>query len=183
VDIFLVRHGEAAASWGKDPDPGLSPLGKTQARATADVLLARIDSPVEIISSPLQRAQETAEPLARALGLQIAIDDAYREVPAPVPLAQRQTWLRQFMQQGWSEQPEELCQWRDRILDQLRELTTPTVIFTHFLVLNAVVGHLLKRPEILNFWPDNASVTQLKLEGGTLVLEELGAQLDRGVVN
>ena len=29
--IYLVRHGEAAASWGDHPDPGLSELGQKQA--------------------------------------------------------------------------------------------------------------------------------------------------------
>ena len=28
TQIWIVRHGEAAASWEKDPDPGLSALGQ-----------------------------------------------------------------------------------------------------------------------------------------------------------
>ena len=30
VEIILIRHGEAESSWGDDPDPGLSNLGKSQ---------------------------------------------------------------------------------------------------------------------------------------------------------
>ena len=39
TQIWIVRHGEAAASWEKDPDPGLSALGQEQAERTAQALL------------------------------------------------------------------------------------------------------------------------------------------------
>ena len=87
--LYLVRHGEAAARWGEDPDPGLSELGRAQARRTQMSLIDELTGPVSIISSPLRRARETAAPLAGALGAQIRIDDAFREIPAPVPLAQQ----------------------------------------------------------------------------------------------
>jgi len=182
VDIFLVRHGEAAASWAQDPDPGLSPLGAQQAQATAELLLPRLDTDVSLVSSPLQRARETADPLARALGLQVSINDAFCEIPAPVPLDQRQNWLRGFMKQDWAAQPEQLVRWRDDAMGQLRCLKKPTVVFTHFLVLNAVVGRILERPETLYFWPDNASYTHLALRNNKLELIELGVQMDT-VVN
>ena len=183
MDIFLVRHGEAAASWGQDPDPGLSTLGEQQAVATTKLLLPRMGSNVALVSSPLLRAQETAQPLAQSLGLDISIDDAFREIPAPVPLGDRKTWLRGFMQQSWCDQPEELLKWRDSAREQLLELKTPTVVFTHFLVLNAIVGSILGHAETLYFWPDNASITHLALQrDGTLELLSLGAQMDT-VVN
>ena len=31
ISIILIRHGEAAASWSEDPDPGLSDNGHEQA--------------------------------------------------------------------------------------------------------------------------------------------------------
>lgn len=183
MDIFLVRHGEAAAAWGQDPDPGLSSLGEQQAKDTAELLLPRLPADISLISSPLQRARETAQPLVDTMGMQISIDDAFREIPAPVPLADRQNWLRTFMKQSWSEQPEELLRWRDHALNQLLGLQTTTVVFTHFLVLNAVVGSIQGRAETLCFWPDNGSVTQLNLTGeGVLDLIELGVQMDT-VVN
>lgn len=179
MDIFLVRHGEAAASWGQDPDPGLSELGKQQAIAATELLLPKLDDAVQVISSPLLRAQETAHPLLEARQDELVINDAFREIPAPVPLADRKTWLRGFMKQRWSEQPEELLQWRANALTQLRQLTKPTVIFSHFLVLNAVVGAIEAQAETLVFWPDNASITQLQLgSNGELSLVALGDQMD-----
>ena len=183
MDIFLVRHGEAAAAWGQDPDPGLSALGGRQAVAAADNLLPRLAANVKLVSSPLKRAQETASPLSASLGLPVSINEAFCEIPAPVPLADRQTWLRSFMAQRWSEQPAEILQWRDAAMEQLLSLAAPTVIFSHFLVLNAVVGTISGHADTLYFWPDNASITHLKMRSdGTLALAELGEQMET-VVN
>jgi probable phosphoglycerate mutase len=177
MDIYLVRHGEAAASWGEDPDPGLSALGRQQAGVAADTLAQRLAGNAQIVSSPLRRARETADPLAARLGLDVREDAAFREVPAPVPLPQRQAWLRQFMRQQWSEQDAGLLAWRDTALQYLRALESPGVVFTHFLVINAVVGQVLGRREILCFWPDNGSITHLRRSGDALSLVEQGEEM------
>ena len=183
MDIYLVRHGEAAAHWGEDPDPGLSELGAQQAVRAAKQLSPKLGiGEVNLISSPLLRAQETAAPLVESLSLPLSIDEAFREVPAPVPLQDRKQWLQTFMKQQWQEQPDSLQAWRDAALVQLHGLNRPSVIFTHFLVLNAVVGELMERSETLFFWPDNASITHLTLTAGKLELVELGAQMET-VVN
>lgn len=162
--IYLVRHGEAAASWGESPDPGLSELGHQQAQAAAIHLKAQLQSPdVFLLSSPLLRAQETAIPLAHSLGREVCIDERFREVPSPVPLAERQDWLRGFMRQQWSEQEADLHSWRESIVEAVEELSGSAIIFTHFLVINALVGWYQKRSETLVFWPDNASVTVLEM--------------------
>jgi probable phosphoglycerate mutase len=182
VDIYLVRHGEAAASWSEDPDPGLSAQGTQQASAVADSLASRLADDTLLVSSPLRRAQETAAPLATRLGLTVYENAAFREVPAPVPLPQRQTWLRRFMRQQWHEQPAELHDWRTTALQHLLDLETSAVVFTHFLVINAVVGQVLGREETLCFWPDNGSITHLRRAGDALSLVEQGAEM-RTVVN
>ncbi len=60
--ITMVRHGQAAAGFSDDLDPGLSALGREQADAAA-AALAPI-GPQPIIASPLRRCRETAAPLA-----------------------------------------------------------------------------------------------------------------------
>ena len=177
MDIFLVRHGEAAASWSQSSDPGLSELGREQARAAAVQLQPIVADDTQLISSPLARAQETAEPLAAILEQPVAIDKVYSEIPSPVPLEQRQTWLRQFMQQRWDEQSADLHAWRAGAYRSLAAQQRPVVVFTHFLVINAVVGQILGRPETLHFYPDNGSVTQLRLADTELELVELGREL------
>ena len=177
MDIYLVRHGEAAASWSESADPGLSELGWQQAETAADALALVLPAETQLISSPLQRARETAEPLARRLQADVTIDPTFREVPSPVPLAERQAWLREFMQQQWSEQGEDLTRWRHAAYDAAMAFTTTTVVFTHFLVLNAVVGVIEDYPDVLRFWPDNGSVTHLRRSGDTLALVQLGEQI------
>ena len=178
MDIFLVRHGEAAAGWGHSSDPGLSELGVRQAGEVAIALLPQLSAATKLLSSPLARARETAIPLADALEKEVIVQDAFREVPAPVPLPQRQTWLRGFMQQQWPGQPASLTEWRDRALCELLRQRHPAVVFTHFLLINAIVGRVLQRPEILCFWPDNGSITRLRLTGATLELVSLGREME-----
>ncbi|MFT4615592.1 MAG: broad specificity phosphatase PhoE [Bacteroidia bacterium] len=181
MDLFLVRHGEAAASWGESTDPGLSELGREQAVAAAQILQPQASADTRLVSSPLARAQETCTPLAQALQRDVAIDDVFCEVPSPVPLEQRQDWLRGFMQQEWAEQEESLLAWRDSAYARLLSFDAPTVVFTHFLVINAVVGVIEDYPATLRFWPDNGSITHLRHTGERLELVALGAEIETRV--
>ncbi|WP_073391922.1 histidine phosphatase family protein [Jatrophihabitans endophyticus] len=77
VTVHLLRHGEvhnpAGVLYGRLPGFGLSELGERQARAAADWLAGR--DLAHLVASPLQRAQQTAAPLAEATGLDIATDE------------------------------------------------------------------------------------------------------------
>jgi probable phosphoglycerate mutase len=176
MKIFLVRHGEAAAPWHEADDPGLSQRGREQAAATAEQLQQQVEAGIRLISSPLLRARETARPLAQNLDAPIAVVEAFREIPAPVPLAERQEWLRTVARQSWSEQHERVQEWQQSLLQQLQQLRQPTVVFTHFMVLNAIVGALTAKDRVVCFLPENASVTTLQWTGDALQLVELGQQ-------
>ncbi len=182
MNLYLVRHGEAAAKWGEHSDPGLSELGQQQAGEDCQYLLDRLSGGARLFSSPLARARETAEPLAAALEQQPLIDDRIREIPAPVPLPDRQNWLRGFMNERWDQQPDSLRQWRHSARDMMLEQTGDAVFFTHFLVINAIVGQVLQHPDTLYFWPDNGSVTHLRIYNEQLELVELGRDM-KTVVN
>jgi broad specificity phosphatase PhoE len=75
--VHLVRHGEvdnpAGLLYGRLPDFHLSELGKEMAERIAEYFRGR--DVVHLRSSPLERAQETAAPLAGELGLPVVIDD------------------------------------------------------------------------------------------------------------
>src|SRR5215813_9858788 len=75
--VHLVRHGEVANPdgilYGRLPGFGLSEDGQMMAKAAADFLTGR-DVTV-IRSSPLERAVQTAEPIAAQFGLSIEIDE------------------------------------------------------------------------------------------------------------
>ena len=75
--VHLVRHGEVAnpggVLYGRIPDFHLSEDGQVMAKAAADFMAGR-DVTV-LRSSPLERARETAEPIAAQLGLPIEVDE------------------------------------------------------------------------------------------------------------
>jgi broad specificity phosphatase PhoE len=75
--VHLLRHGEVHnpnhVLYGRLPGYHLSANGRMMAAAAADYFDAR---PVAaVFASPLERAQETAQPVADRLGLQITTDD------------------------------------------------------------------------------------------------------------
>jgi broad specificity phosphatase PhoE len=75
--VHLVRHGEVdnpnGVLYGRIPGYHLSEAGRLMAKSAADFLAGR-DVTV-IRSSPLERALETAEPIAAEFGLPIEVDD------------------------------------------------------------------------------------------------------------
>jgi broad specificity phosphatase PhoE len=75
--VHLLRHGEVhnptGVLYGRLPGYRLSDRGRAMAERLAETLAAR--DVRSVVSSPLQRAQETAAPVAAALGLDIGTDD------------------------------------------------------------------------------------------------------------
>ena len=74
--VHLLRHGEVdnprGVIYGRLPDYHLSANGRAMAIAAADFFSER--PVVALFSSPLERAMETATPVAERLGLEIVID-------------------------------------------------------------------------------------------------------------
>ena len=70
--LFLVRHAEAAPGEPDELRP-LTPAGRAAARALGERLAA--EQPTAVISSPLLRARDTAEQIARASGLEPVPDE------------------------------------------------------------------------------------------------------------
>jgi|SRR4249919_2492776 len=70
--LYLVRHAEAAPG---DPDElrRLTPSGRAAARDLGRKLAE--DEPDAVLASPLLRARETAEEIARAAGVEVEPDD------------------------------------------------------------------------------------------------------------
>jgi broad specificity phosphatase PhoE len=114
--VHLVRHGEvhnpAGLLYGRLPDYHLSDRGREMARTVADHLRDR--DIVHLRCSPLERAQETMEPIADALGLPVTTDDRVVEaanyleglkVSFPGLLRKPRSWwyFRNFRTPTWGE--------------------------------------------------------------------------------
>jgi broad specificity phosphatase PhoE len=186
--LYLIRHGKPSATWGgDDDDPGLDETGQAQARAARDWLMAlpAHERPTKVVSSPLRRCRETAEPTARALGVEIEVDARVGEIPTPMGLSadERGPWLREAFAGTWAgvKGDRDYDAWRREITASLAA-RADTAVFSHYVATNAVVSQLLGDPKVLAFRPDHTSITILETDGETLTLVEKGREATTGVL-
>ena len=172
--IYLVRHAKPAAAWGDQPDPGLDPLGATQATAVAQHLANAI-ARAPVYTSPLRRCRETAQPLCDLWQCAATVLPAVAEVPSPpMDSAARREWLTEAMRGTWralhDQAPHgsvDYLQWRRSVVDALLALPSDCIICTHYIIC---------------FRPDHASVTVFDTAAGRLRLVELGREAQTGVL-
>ena len=180
--IVMVRHGRAAAGFGSHRDPGLDDVGRAQAEAAAEELVARFEKPVPIYSSPLMRAQETAAALARRWGSEVILEPRVAEIPSPTEdLRERARWLQGVMAGKWTDLPEELIRWRQELIDCVLGFETDAVVFCHFIAINVVVGAATGAEGLIVFRPDNGSVTDVGSNARNFESINLGTKADTRV--
>ena len=152
--ILLARHGQsewnAAGRWQGHADPGLSELGRRQARAAAQVI-GMVDA---VMASDLQRAIQTAEIIAEVLGVgPVEIEPLFKERDVGewsgltrVEIAERWPgWIedRARRPDGWEPDDDVL----DRALRAIAIVATrypdaDVLVVTHGGLINAVERHL-----------------------------------------
>jgi probable phosphomutase (TIGR03848 family) len=182
--FLLIRHalcdsvGRSIA--GRQRGVQLNDTGRRQAQRLADRL-----SPVQlagVYSSPLERAVDTARPIASKQGLAVQVVEGLNEIDfgdwtgrALTDLDQLPDWQRFNRLRGSSSIPGgesmvEVLARALRELDRLRELhpapEAKVAVVSHGDVLRAVVAHLLGIP--LNFMQrlqiDPASVSAVEMD-------------------
>jgi broad specificity phosphatase PhoE len=180
--IYMIRHGKPAATWGEpDEDPGLDEIGRAQALAAAEALLAlpEGDRPTRVVSSPLKRCRETAAPFAAALGVAVHIDPMVGEIPTPKALSpdERPAWLRNAFTGLWGQIEGDLDYdgWRRGVASAVAGYEGAAV-FSHYVAINAAVSTALEDERVMGFRPDHASITTFRNEDGRLVLVEKGSE-------
>lgn len=121
--VHVMRHGEVhnpeKVLYGRLPGYNLSERGRLQAQAAADWLAAH--DVTYVVASPLERAQQTAAPIAAAHGLDIATDDdlieswndfeGKRVAPGDGALRDPRNWprLRNPRKPSWGEPYDEIA--------------------------------------------------------------------------
>jgi len=180
-EIVLVRHGRASGGWDDDPDPGLDAVGAAQALRVAD-LLGPLGEPVSpaLVTSPLRRCRETAEPLARRWSVTPTVEPRVAEIPSPmgVPLGERVPWLRAAMAGTWSALGPRYEAYRDEVVATIAALPAGAVVVSHFVAINAVLGACLGDDQVLLRSLDNTSVTVIGVSGAGLQLIAGGDEAD-----
>jgi broad specificity phosphatase PhoE len=185
----MIRHAKPSATWGhaNSEDPGLDELGRQQAGAARDALLAIPEAfrPKKVISSPLRRCQETALPFAHALGVDLIIDPVFGEVPTPaaVGLEDRAAWLKEAFSGRWDaiRGDRDYEAWRRSIADALPSYEG-CAVFSHYVAINGAVSFVTGNPMVLAFRPDHASITTFSVQDGAVSRFELGREAVTGVL-
>jgi len=176
--LILVRHGRAAQGW-EVPDPGLDDVGRSQAEAVADVLAGAF-TPRPILTSPLTRCRQTAVPLATRWGVEPTVEPGVAELPSPpgVATVDRSAWLRTHMAGTWSELGPMFVDFRDSVLATLADIPADSVVFSHFIAINAAIGAAVGDDHLVVLHLDNTSRTIVDVDSGGFRLIEGGAEAD-----
>lgn len=180
--VHLVRHGRAAAGWDDDPDPDLDEVGIAQAERVA-AALAPI-GPLALVTSPLLRCRRTVEPLERAWGVVASIEPSVAEIPSPegVAMGERVAWLRRAIEGSWAALGPRYASYRDEVVRWVAARAVDTVVVSHFVAINAVIGACTGDDRVVVRRLDNCSVTRVRVvregPGAGLHLIESGSEAD-----
>jgi broad specificity phosphatase PhoE len=185
--LYLIRHARPAGSFGDSVDPGLDEVGKSQVEQVAD-LIARQTRSLPVYTSPLRRCRETAQPLAAIWGVQPIIFDEAGEIPSPpLSLAGRQSWLRKAMGGTWAELKQtapdgspDFDAWRTTLVSAISAIAGDSVIYSHFIAINAIIGAAQGIEQVVSFRPDHASVTTVDVGEGQITVRALGRETSEG---
>lgn len=189
--LYLLRHGRAAAGWDTAVDPPLDEVGQAQAERAAHHLqsmfeVEQIDTTnVDVVTSPLLRCRQTAAAFTAISGRAARVEDRIAEIPSPVGVAMsdRVSWLREAMQGTWADlarrEGETYARFHAHLIDWARGVQRPTVAFSHFVAINAVIGAGLADDRLVIRRLDNASITTMRVgTDGVLTMLQGGGEAD-----
>lgn len=159
--LYLVRHGEPAAGWDAEPDPGLSARGHEQAAALVEALPR-----LPLFASPLRRTRETAAPLSAAWGIEPTVEPGVGEiVTPPLEVAERSGWLGAILAARWADLGESERRWRQSVLGTFAAIARggDAVVVTHFVAINVALGARQHDDRVTVTHPAHCSVTPITL--------------------
>jgi broad specificity phosphatase PhoE len=172
--LILVRHGEPDEGHATQPgNPPLHARGHAQARRLA---LRRLASePIDrIVSSPQQRALDTAAPLARLMGIEVEVIDGFAECdlntaryrsPATIQREEPHRW-EEFLASPPRFLGTDPDVFRQTVLDAYAALFadgrgSTVAVFTHGMPVKIMVTLALGMARTDQFSIDHCSVTRV----------------------
>ena len=93
-------------------------------------------------------------------------------------MGERVAWLREAMAGEWAALGDRYTTYRDRVADHVAAIPTDTVVVSHFVAINAVIGACLGDDRLVIRSLDNTSVTLVETTPRGLVLVEAGHEAD-----
>lgn len=188
--IHLVRHGEVhnpdGVLYGRLPGFHLSTLGERMAHAAAVAVKVSGSDVTALVASPLQRAQESAQPFAEIFGLDIRTDERLIEPtnkfegrtfefgPQVILRPQSWPWVTNPFRPSWGEAYRSIA---DRMFAALEAAWSSTetgnvALVSHQLPIVAITRDLAGR----RLWHDPrkrrcslSSITTFERQGDTFV--------------
>jgi len=181
--FFLIRHGlnDSIGNWiaGRMAGVHLNSEGRVQAEKLADHL-ARLPI-VAVYTSPMERARETAEPIARKLGLEVQVCIGINEIDCGIwtgkrfdELKDQVRWKRYNRLRSGSRIPngELMLEAQTRAVQALEELCgrhpdQSVALISHGDVIRAVIAYFAGIPLDLftRIEVSCASVSVIELDG------------------
>jgi probable phosphoglycerate mutase len=173
--IVLVRHGRPDEGHAERPqDPPLAADGRRQAEAVAALLAG--EGIGRVVTSPLLRARQTAEPLATRLGLAVEVVDGWAEADRHLDRyrsvetlkAQGSDEWQRFLADPVRYMGGDALAFQGAVLGALASLVESgsrdacVAVFCHGLPINVVLSHALCLARIVHFPPAYGSVTRLR---------------------
>jgi broad specificity phosphatase PhoE len=196
--LILIRHGRPDEDDIQSPhDPPLNADGVRQAQCVASLLCA--EGVTRIVSSPMKRARQTAEPLARELSADIEIVDGWAEADRSATKYRSTETLRAEGGDAWARflaDPigylgGDTATFRAGVIASLHKTTenedrnARVAVFTHGLPINISLSHALGLETITNFLVGYGSVSRLRRRPdgafGVSSVNETAHQ--RGIIN
>jgi 2,3-bisphosphoglycerate-dependent phosphoglycerate mutase len=174
LELLLIRHAEPVRieESSERADPGLHERGRRQAERLAAYLA---DEELHgLVSSPLLRARQTAEPVSGTHNLPLVIDEELaewdREATSYIPIeelrvARDERWLA--MAEGRLEafdvDPDQFQQGVVRAMERLVEANPgrKVAVVSHGGVINAYLAHILGTTRLMFFEPRYTSINRV----------------------
>ena len=162
ITFFLIRHascsGLGQTLWGRTPGVCLNETGKLQAQRLAERF--RGMTLQAIYSSPLERALETAETIARSMNLEVTKNPAFDEInfgewtgKSFDTLSSDESWRQFNRDRSTTRIPggESFLEVQTRVVTGLERLTSQhtnarVAIVSHADVIKAAVGYFAATP-------------------------------------
>ena len=178
--LYLVPSRTCVGGvWNVDPDPGLDELGAQQAAEVAERLA--VLGPLAVITSPLRRCRESSVPLATKWSATAVVEPGVRRDPftggrgddRPDRVVCARRWGG-----TWTALGSRYTDFRDGVAATLASCSQDTVVFSHFIAINAAIGAATSDDRVVIRSLDNCSVTVVDAANGALRLVEGGHEAD-----
>lgn len=170
MELIFIRHGKPKVEPG-DNDPVLTDAARVQAERVGHWL--RRENIERVVSSPMRRAVETAEPTSRILGLELEVREGLAEVGRFGPGYRGVEALRKdpagwakFMDDPISFLGGDPVAFKRDVLDAVGGLfgdrpERKTAVFAHGIPINVVLSHALGLKRVSHFLPHYCSLTRV----------------------